>query len=116
MSTILTYHREGDYLIPDQVPPETPRIGVWGRRRRDYLRKHKDPIYTGLLLSGKLKNHLEKIDRSASEMLDLLIEQMAEKEGITEQLKAKSQMDWVAEMNRIQTQAFEIIYRDLIYN
>ena len=64
MKTKITYHPEGDYLIPDLVPPKEPRIGVWGRRRKQYLRQYRDPIYTGLLLSGKLKDHLEEIDQS----------------------------------------------------
>ena len=71
-----TYHREGDYLIPDLIAPEAPRIGIWGMRRRDYLRKHHDGIYTGMLLTGKLNAHLEEIDRSASEMYELLISSM----------------------------------------
>ena len=69
----LTYHREGDYLLPDLIPPESPQIGVWGLRRKNYLLNSKKPIYTGLLLSGKLNAHLEEIDRSATEMLDRLI-------------------------------------------
>lgn len=71
----LTYHRDGDYLLPDLVPPPAPQIGVWGIRRRDYLRKDHDGIYTGMLLSGKLNGHLEEIDRSANEMFDLLMKQ-----------------------------------------
>ena len=72
MKNELTYHREGDYLIPDLIPPESPKIGVWGMRRRDYLKKYHDGIYTGMLFSGKLNAHLEEIDRSANEMFDLL--------------------------------------------
>ena len=84
MKTELTYHREGDYLIPNLIPPASPRIGVWGIRRRDYLRKHHDGIYTGLLLSGKLNAHLEETERSANEMFDLLVKQYAAREGVTE--------------------------------
>ena len=62
----ITYHREGDYLIPDLIPPESPRIGVWGMRRKRYLQQYYDGIYTGLLLSGKLNAHLEEIDRAAN--------------------------------------------------
>lgn len=69
----LTYRREGDYLLPDLIPPEAPRIGVWGMRRREFLRNHRDGIYTGLLLSGKLNAHLEEIDYSANAMFDLLM-------------------------------------------
>ena len=92
---MLTYHREGDYLLPDLLPPASPRIGIWGMRRRDYLRKHHDGIYTGMQLTGKLNAHLEEIDRSANEMFDLLVKNYAEREGVTELLKARHQMEWV---------------------
>ena len=116
MNTKITYHPEGDYLIPDLVPPEEPRIGVWGRRRKQYLRQHRDPIYTGLLLSGKLKGHLEEIDRSATEMADRLMVQMARREGVTEELKAENQMKWVRRMNGIRNAAEEVVLEELIYN
>ncbi len=112
----LTYHREGDYLLPNLIPPEAPWIGVWGMRRREYLRKHHNGIYTGLLLSGKLNAHLEEIDRSANEMVDLLIKQYAEREGVTWVLKAQDQTEWVRRMNGIREQAEEIIYTELIYD
>lgn len=73
----LTYHEENGYLIPDVTAPEAPKIGIWGRRRADYLRKHRNPIYTGLQLSGKLNAHLEEIDRQASEMIEVLIRKMS---------------------------------------
>lgn len=110
-----TYYREGDYLIPDLIAPEAPQIGIWGRRRRDYLLKNREPIYTGLLLSGNLNAHLEEIDQSASEMYELLIKQMAERDGVTEELKAQNQMQWVQRMNNIQYRAMEIINHELIY-
>jgi len=116
MTSELTYHREGDYLIPNLVPPESPRIGVWGMRRRDYLRKNHDGIYTGMLLSGKLNAHLEEIDRSANEMFDLLVKQYAARKGVTEGLKAQNQMEWVRRMNDIRKRAEEIIRSELIYN
>ncbi len=116
MKTELTYHREGDYLLPDLIPPESPIIGMWGMRRRDYLRKHHDGIYTGMLLSGKLNAHLEEIDRSASEMFDLLMKQFAACEGVTEQRKAENQMEWVRRMNGIRYRVEEIIAKELIYN
>jgi hypothetical protein len=114
MRTELTYHREGDYLIPDLVPPEIPKIGVWGVRRRDYLRKHHDGIYTGMLLSGKLNAHLEETDRYANEMFDLLVKQYAAREGVTEQLKAENQMEWVRRMNGIRVRAEETVFHELI--
>ena len=113
--TAITYHCEGDYLLPDLLPPEEPRIGIWGLRRKHYLQQH-DGIYTGLLLSGKLNAHLEEIDRSANEMFELLIQQYAAREGVTEELKAQDQMEWVRRMNGIRNSAEEIICSELIYN
>ncbi len=115
MTSELTYHREGDYLIPNLVPPESPRIGVWGMRRRDYLRKNHDGIYTGMLLSGKLNAHLEEIDRSANEMFDLLVKQYAAREGVTEELKTEDQMEWIRRMNGIREQVEETVTRELIF-
>ena len=112
----LTYHWEGDYLIPNLVAPKSPHIGVWGLRRKDYLLKNKKPIYTGMLLSGKLNAHLEEVDRSANEMFSQLVEQMAVREGITEQLKADDQMEWVCRMNAVRNSAEEVVLTDLIYN
>ncbi len=110
----LTYHREGDYLLPDLIPPATPRIGIWGMRRREFLRNHRGGIYTGLLLSGMLNAHLEEIDRSANEMFDLLINQYAEREGVTEKLKASDQMEWVRRMNSIRECVEEIVNHDYV--
>ena len=110
----LTYHREGDYLIPDLLLPPFPNIGVWGQRRKRYLQHYHDGIYTGLLLSGKLNAHLEEIDRSANEMFDLLMKQIAAREGVTEQLKTENQMEWVRRMNGIRQAVEEIINQELI--
>ena len=115
MDTRITYHREGDYLIPDLAPPPEPHIGVWGRRRMRYLREHKEPIYTGMLLRGSLNSHLEEIDKQAEKMLIQLIEQMASKEGVTEQVKAKDQLARIQKMNNIRNRAEEIILTELIY-
>lgn len=112
----LEYHWDGDYLIPNLLPPKEPKIGVWGRRRMEYLQKHRNPIYIGMQLSGTLNAHLEEIDKSASEMTELLIRQMSEREGITEQLKATDQMAWVGAMNNIRQRAEEIVYQELIYS
>lgn len=110
----LTYHREGDYLIPDLLPPPSPHIGVWGERRKRYLQQYHDGIYTGMLLNGNLNAHLAEIDRTANEMFDLLIKQYAAREGATEQLKAENQMEWVSQMNSIQDRVEGIINADLI--
>ena len=111
----LTYHREGDYLIPDVIPPASPNIGIWGERRRQFLMKHKKPIYTGLLLSSELNAHLEEIDRSANEMFELLMKRYAVRDGVTEQLKAQDQMTWVRQMNSIRARVEETIYAELIF-
>ena len=111
----ITYRQEGDYMLPNLIPPESPNIGIWGMRRRDYLRKHKGPIYTGMLLSETLNAHLEEIDRAADEMFDLLMKQHAAREGVTEALKAQDQMEWVRRMNGIRERVEEVIYQELIH-
>lgn len=112
---ILTYHCEGDYVLPDLIPPEAPRIGVWGMRRRVFLRKHHDGFYTGLLLSGKLNAHLEEIDRAASEMFELLVMQYAAREGVTEQLKIEDQKEWVRQMNGIRERVEETVWQEFVF-
>ena len=92
MNNKLTYHWEGDYLIPDLVAPESPQIGIWGERRRRFLHIHQRPIYDAMLMSGTLNAHLEEVDRSAEEMMDRLMSQMAEREGISESFKAENQI------------------------
>ena len=114
MSEKLTYHWEEDYLIPDLVAPKSPHIGIWGERRRIWLRTVRRPIYTGMLLNGTLNVHLEAVDQTAEEMLDRLMAQMTEREGITEQLKVKDQMAWVQRMNCIRNRAEEVVRKDLI--
>lgn len=110
----LTYHWEGDYLIPDLSAPESPKIGIWGERRRRFLRTHQKPIYDAMMMRGTLNAHLEEVDRSAEEMLDQLMTQMAKREGVTELLKAESQTEWVQRMNSIRLRAEEVIKHDLI--
>ena len=110
----VTYHCEGDYLLPDLIPPDAPRIGIWGMRRREFLRKHRGGIYTGLLFSGKLNAHLEEIDRSANEMYDLLMKQYAKHEGIAETLKGEDQMEWVRRMNNLRATVEETIFKEYI--
>ena len=116
MRMTLTYHWEGDYLIPDLVAPETISTGIWGIRRRDYLKRYRTGIYTGMLLSGKLNAHLAEIDRQAAEMFERLTRQMAAEQGITEHLKAKDQLAWVGAMNNIRSAAEEVILNDLLYS
>ena len=110
-----TYHREGDYLLPNLALPETAPVGIWGQRRRHYLKTQRGSLYNALLLSGKLDDHLVEVDTQAEAMFFQSVEQLAEQEGVTVQLKTESQMEWVGRMNNIRNQAEEIIYKDLIY-
>ena len=110
-----TYHREGDYLIPVLIVPRAPKIGIWGMRRKRYLQQNHDGIYTGMLLSGKLNAHLEEIDRAAEDLFFQLVDQMAASDGVTEQIKANNQMQWVQRMNNIRDRAMEIVNHELIY-
>ena len=110
-----TYRQEGDYLIPDVEVPESPKIGIWGERRRRYLREHEKVNYTAMLLSGTLNSHLEEVDRSASKMFDRLVAQIAAQEGVTEPLKTTNQLEWVQRMNNIRSRVNEIINAELIY-
>ena len=112
----LTYTTRGDYLLPDLNVPESPKIGKYGMLRRSYLREHRDGIYTGMLLSGKLNGHLEEIDRTANEMMNHLTAELAKAQGVTESLKASNQMKWVGLMNNIRNQAEEIVMTELIYS
>lgn len=96
-----TYHREGDYFLPNLLPPEIISVGIWGQRRKHYLKTQREPIYTALLLSGKLDSHLSEVDAQAKAMFSQLVKQLAEREGITEQLRAEDQMEWVRQMNNV---------------
>ncbi len=111
----ITYTLVGDYYRPNLVAPESLKVGRWGMLRFNYLRKHREALYTIMLMEETLNPHLEEIDRQAQEMKQLLISQLAQQEGITEQLKAENQMDWVAQMNNIRNRADEIVLNDLIY-
>ena len=110
-----TYHQEGDYFLPGLLLPERIPVGIWGQRRKHYLKTQREPIYTALLLSGKLGNHLSEIDAQADAMFFQLVTQLAGQEGITEQLKARNQMEWIGRMNSVRNRAEEIIYNELIY-
>ena len=108
-----TYRWEGDYLLPNLTVPESVPVGIWGQRRKQYLREHRKALYTAMLLSEELENHLTEIDQQAEEMFSQLVKQMAAQEGITEQLKADSQMEWVGCMNNIRERVTEIIDAEL---
>lgn len=111
-----TYIRVEDYFLPDLKLPETETqsIGIWGQRHKRYLKEHKRLFYSNLLTSGKLNSYLADIDRQAEEMFSRLVKQMAECEGVTEQLKAENQLEWVGKMNNIRSRAVEIIDVELI--
>ena len=111
---MIGYHLEGDYWIPDLIAPESPVIGIWGERRRRFLRAHRRPVFSSLLMTGKLNAHLEEVDRSATEMAERLTAQFAEWEHVTEALKAEDQMEWVRAMNSIRSRVEEIVRRELV--
>lgn len=110
-----TYRQEGDYLLPNIDTPESPAIGIWGQRRLQYLRTNKRVLYTAMLMGDTLKNHLEEVNKSAEEMFDQLIIQTKAQEGITEELKANNQLEWVQQMNSVRNRAAETVYKELIY-
>ena len=111
-----TYQQVGDYLLPDVEVPENPAIGFWGMQRRKYLLEHQPALYTALFLGGKLADHLQEIDRSATQMFDQLMDQLKTRNGVTEQLKATDQMTWVRRMNAVHHEAAEIVAKELIYD
>ena len=112
----ITYEKCGDYLIPNLIPDPEPKgkLRKFGLMRKSYLENHRRGIYAGLLLSGELKKHLLMIQEQAEERFDLLVAQMAEKEGVTERLKADDQMLWVRRMNCIRVRAEEIVREEII--
>lgn len=113
-----TYEQQGDYLIPCLTLPteEEKSIGVWGQRHLRYLKTHRKITYTNLITSDKLNSYLADIDEQAEDMFSLLVKHMAEREGVTEKLKAENQMEWVRLMNNIRNRATEIVTANLIYN
>lgn len=116
--TGISYTLQGDYYLPDIAlsTEEQQPVGLWGQRHLRYIKQHRKVLYTNLLTSGKLNSYLSDIDKQAEEMFFWLVKQMAEREGVTEQLKADNQMEWVARMNNIRSRSTEIVNTDLIYN
>ena len=112
-----TYREENGYLIPNLTLPdeEQVEIGLWRQRHLRYIKQHHKVRYVNLLTSGKLNEHLADIDNQAEDMFFRLVKQMADREGVTEQLKKDNQMEWVARMNNIRSRAIEIINADLIF-
>ena len=112
-----TYRREGDYLIPNLELPETEhyQIGKYGHLRQAYLREHRPVLYNSMLLGGTLNRHLAETDQICSERMDRMVAQMAEREGVTEALKASAQLEWVGRMNNIRNRAEEIMLAEVVY-
>ena len=112
----LTYSRNGDYLFPDLSLEDTDLpIGKYSLLRKSYLKEHKRGWYSSLLLTGKLAEHLAEIDRTCTERVELITNQLARREGVTEALKAADQMEWVRRMNNIRARAEEIVLSELVY-
>ena len=112
----LTYTKTGNYLIPNLVMDPQPEgeIGIWGWRRKTYLKEHKKGTYNAMLMNGTLTQHLIDTNKAALDMMDTLVKQMAKAEGVTEDLKRRNQMAWVGAMNNIRARADEIVRTELI--
>ena len=113
-----TYTQQGDYILPNLTlsAEEKQSIGIWGQRHARYLKQHHKILYYNLLTSGKLNAHLTEIDRQAEGLFFRLVNQMAEREGVTERLKAENQMEWVRQMNSIRNRVSEIVYAKIIFS
>ena len=114
----LWYELRGDYYIPCLKLPaqkEERHIGVWGQRHLRYIREHKKALYTSLLTSGKLQSYLADVEEQAQELFDWLMKQRAEREGITETLKADNQMEWVGRINALRSAVIEIVNSEVIF-
>ena len=112
-----TYTQVGDYLLPDIALPEQEEkpIGIWGQRRLQYLKQHRKVLYYNLLTSGIFNEHLADINEQAEDMFSQLVKDMAIKQGVTEQLKATNQMEWVRKMNAIRNAAIELVNIEVIF-
>lgn len=113
----ITYHRQGDYMLPDLTLPseEQKPIGKYGLLHRTYIKQYKRSLYTSLLTSGKLNGYLSDVDTQAKEKMDFLVGRLKEERNITECLKASDQMRWAQEMNNIRNVAEEIVLKELVY-
>ena len=112
----MSYTLHGDYYLPDLVlNEEEPTYGKYGMLRKQFLKEHRSARYQYLLLTGKLNEHLNQIDQEVREQVETLMEQMTEKQGVTEELKAQDQMEWVRLMNNIKASAEEIVLKNMIY-
>jgi len=112
----LTYTMQGDYLLPNLEVPESPKVGKYGMLRRSFLRSHKQALYTGMMLEDTLNSHLEQVDKEANMLLEKLMTQMMQEQGLTEELKSRNQMLWVQQMNNLRQSAEEVVLKELIYS
>lgn len=113
-----TYTQMGDYMLPDLLPAEEEKeanIGIWAMRHKRYLKQHHKVLYYNLLTSGKINSYLVDIEQQAQDLFSRLVKDLAEKENVTENLKATDQMLWVRKMNNIRNRATEIVNADIIY-
>ena len=113
----LWYEKQGDYYLPCLSLPEeeSKPVGIWGQRHLRFIKQHKRAFYSNLLTSCKLNSYLADIDEQAKEMFSRLVKQLAEKENVTEELKATDQMEWVRRMNSIRNRATEIVNQEVVY-
>ena len=112
----LNYTLHGDYYLPDlEINEEEPTYGKYGIMRKQFLKEHRLAKYQYLLLTGKLTEHLNQIDQESREQVEMLMEQMAEKQGVNENLKRQDQMKWVRLMNNVKASAEEIVMREIVY-
>lgn len=113
----LWYELQGDYYIPCLKLPEEKQqpIGVWGQRHLRYIKQNRKVLYLNMLTSGKMNGYLADLDKQAEEIFSRLVKQMAEREGVTEHLKAKNQMEWVARMNNIRNRAIEVVNTEIVF-
>ena len=115
----IAYHKEGDYLIPNIIvenPKKDYHIGLYGRLKLEYMKKHQLGLYSDLILTGSLSEYLIEIDKTANERVNRIINELAKKENVDENLKRNNQMEWVRSMNNIKNRAEEIVFNELIYS
>ena len=116
--TEITYTRQGDYNLPNLLPPQEEPIlhGKYALLRKKFLKEHRRVTYTNLLTSGRLSSHLAEIQQTAQRRMEEIVAQMAKSQGVTEELKASDQMKWVQMMNNLQNAAEEMVLAELIYS
>ena len=112
----LTYTKRGHYLLPNLKLPQNPNLGKYAMMRRSYLKESRPGLYTGMMISGRLNIHLTEVEQQAQAMMERLLTQLAKAEGVTEELKARDQLEWVRQMNSIRQSAEETILTELVYS